>query len=44
VSAQGIIGAEIIEFWPDIVRHHKRKKAEKAARMGALSPAISAPQ
>ena len=43
VSAQGIIGAEIIEFWPDIVRHHKRKKAEKAARMGAPSPAVTAP-
>ncbi len=26
VSAEGIIGAEVIEFWPDIVRHHRRKQ------------------
>jgi hypothetical protein len=25
VSLEGIVGAEIIEFWPDLVRHHKRK-------------------
>lgn len=31
VSAEGIVGAEIIEFWPDIVRHHKRKQAKKLA-------------
>jgi hypothetical protein len=32
VSAEGIVGAEVIEFWPDIVRHHRRKQAEKQAR------------
>jgi hypothetical protein len=32
VSAEGIVGAEVIEFWPDLVRHHKRKEAEKQAR------------
>ena len=32
VSAEGIFGAEVIEFWPDMVRHHQRKKAEKQAR------------
>jgi len=32
VSAEGIVGAELIEFWPDIVRHHQRKQAEKQAR------------
>jgi hypothetical protein len=32
VSAEGIVGAEVIEFWPDIVRHHQRKQAEKQAR------------
>src|SRR5580700_6844612 len=32
VSAEGIIGAEVIEFWPDIVRHYRRKQAEKLAR------------
>jgi hypothetical protein len=41
VSAQGIIGAEVIEFWPDIVRYHKRKKAEKAARLAAQGVAQS---
>jgi hypothetical protein len=35
VSAEGIVGSEIIEFWPDIVRHHKRKREEKAARQAA---------
>ena len=32
VSAEGIVGAEVIEFWPDMVRHHRRKMAEKQAR------------
>jgi hypothetical protein len=32
VTAQAIIGSEIIEFWPDIVRHHYRKQAEKLAK------------
>ena len=35
VSAQGIVGAEVIEFWPDMVRHHRRKQAEKLARQEA---------
>jgi hypothetical protein len=41
VSAEGIVGSEVIEFWPDIVRRHKRKKAEKAARLAAQSDAQS---
>jgi hypothetical protein len=32
VSAEGILGAEVIEFWPDLARHYQRKKAEKQAR------------
>lgn len=32
VSAEGVVGAEVIEFWPDMVRHHRRKQAEKLAR------------
>ncbi|HTB98899.1 MAG TPA: hypothetical protein VK716_17955 [Terracidiphilus sp.] len=32
VSAEGVVGAEVIEFWPDLVRRHKRKQAEKQAR------------
>jgi hypothetical protein len=35
VSAEGIVGSEVIEFWPDIVRHYKRKRVEKAARQQA---------
>ena len=45
VTAQGIIGSEVIEFWPDIVRHHRRKEAEKLARKnGVPSASQPAPQ
>jgi hypothetical protein len=50
VTAQGIIGSEVIEFWPDLVRRHNRKKAEKLARQaaerdgkGSAAPASPAP-
>jgi hypothetical protein len=36
VTAQAIIGSEVIEFWPDMVRHHRRKQAEKLARQGGV--------
>jgi hypothetical protein len=43
VTAQAIIGSEIIEFWPDMLRYHRRKQAEKLARQGigpnAVQPA-----
>lgn len=39
VSAEGIVGAEVIEFWPDLVRHHRQKQAEKLARQAAQSGA-----
>jgi hypothetical protein len=32
VTAEAIVGSEVIEFWPDMVRHHRRKQAEKLAR------------
>jgi len=32
VSAEGVVGAEIIEFWPDLARLLKRKHEEKLAR------------
>lgn len=32
VSVEGIVGAEVIEFWPDFVRAHRRKQAEKASK------------
>ncbi len=37
VSVEGIVGAEVIEFWPDLVRSHQRKKAEKLARIQAAA-------
>ena len=37
VSVEGIIGAEVIEFWPDIARHYRRKQAAKLARQPAQS-------
>jgi hypothetical protein len=42
VTAQAIIGSEVIEFWPDMVRHHRRKQAEKLARQGVQSPSAPA--
>jgi len=44
VSAEGVVGAEIIEFWPDIARHYQRKHAEKLARQAALRDAQSSTQ
>jgi hypothetical protein len=38
VTAQAIIGSEVIEFWPDIVRHHRRKQAEKLAKQVGQTP------
>jgi hypothetical protein len=45
VSAEGVVGAEVIEFWPDMVRHHRRKQAEKLARQQQQSspPPADAP-
>lgn len=31
VTVEGMPGAELIEFWPDIVRSHQRKQAAKLA-------------
>jgi hypothetical protein len=44
VNAEGIVGAEVIEFWPDLVRRHRRKQAEKLAREQAAHDAQSATQ
>ncbi len=44
VSLEGIVGAEVIEFWPDIARHYKHKHDEKMAKKAAEGGAkISAP-
>ncbi|GGG92340.1 hypothetical protein GCM10011586_03780 [Silvibacterium dinghuense] len=42
VTAEGAVGAEVIEFWPDFVRHHRRKQAEKQARQQAAQDARDA--
>jgi hypothetical protein len=39
VSAEGIVGSEVIEFWPDMVRRYRRKHAEKLAREEAKKKA-----
>jgi hypothetical protein len=39
ISIEGIVGAEVIEFWPDIARHYKRKHDEKLARQAAQTAA-----
>ncbi|MGP8269198.1 MAG: hypothetical protein ACLQLH_03950 [Terracidiphilus sp.] len=41
VSVEGIVGAEVIEFWPDLARNYKRKQAEKAARIAAQADAAA---
>jgi hypothetical protein len=43
VTAEGIVGAEVIEFWPDIVRHHRRKQAEKVAKQQAAAGQTAKP-
>ncbi len=42
VSVEGIVGAELIEFWPDMVRSYRRKRAEKLARQAARRDAQNA--
>jgi hypothetical protein len=39
VTVEGAVGAELIEFWPDIARHYKQKKAAKLAREAAAKQA-----
>lgn len=43
VTAEGIVGAEVIEFWPDMVRHHNQKKAEKLAKQQAAAGQTAMP-
>jgi hypothetical protein len=40
VTAEGAIGAQLVEFWPDIVRHYRNKKSHTSA-MGKLEDAPS---
>jgi hypothetical protein len=44
VTVEGAVGAELIEFWPDIARHYKNKKAEKLAREAAKGNSQGAPE
>jgi hypothetical protein len=43
VSLEGIVGSEVIEFWPDMVRHYQRKKAEKLAKQAAQPSQVAQP-
>jgi hypothetical protein len=42
VSAEGIVGSEVIEFWPDLARYMRRKHNEKLARQAAQRDAQNA--
>lgn len=42
VTYEGMPGAELIEFWPDMVRAHQRKQAEKQARLDAAQDKLAA--
>jgi len=44
VTAEAIIGSEVIEFWPDMVRHHRRKQAAKLARQMSQGGTPATPQ
>jgi hypothetical protein len=44
VTAEGAVGAELIEFWPDIERHYKKKRTERLARKAAQRNAQSVSQ
>jgi hypothetical protein len=44
VTAQAIVGSEVIEFWPDMVRHYRRKQAEKQARQMSQGGTPATPQ
>ena len=35
VTVEGVVGAEVIEFWPDLAHYMKRKHNEKMARKAA---------
>lgn len=43
VTYYGILGAEIIEFWPDIAGHYAKKHREKLARQDAQQGAQQTP-
>ncbi|HYK35469.1 hypothetical protein [Alloacidobacterium sp.] len=41
VTAEGAIGAQLVEFWPDIVRHYRNKKSKQASAQSPSSDAES---
>ena len=43
VTYEGIVGAEIAEFWPDIAQHFMKKRQQKLDRQDAQPPAAPAP-
>lgn len=42
VTYYGILGAEVVEFWPDIAHHYSKKHREKLARQAAQQDAAQA--
>jgi hypothetical protein len=42
VTYEGIVGAEIAEFWPDIAQHFMKKHPDKLDKQAAQQPAASA--
>jgi hypothetical protein len=43
VTYEGIVGAEIAEFWPDIAQHFMKKRQQKLDHQDAQPPAPPAP-
>ncbi len=43
VTAEGAIGAQLVEFWPDIVRHYRNKKIKQANAQTASADTQSKP-
>jgi len=43
VTAEGAIGAQLVEFWPDVVRHYRNKKMKQANAQAASADTQSKP-
>jgi hypothetical protein len=43
VTAEGAVGAFLLEFYPDFAQHMKNRRAQKAAAADASSPATTTP-
>lgn len=41
VTAEGAVGAQLVEFWPDIVRHYRNKKNKQLTAQSAPGNSVS---